>query len=111
MSEDITLLTNPTWVTREHFEKLTGIPASTIRGWQARHLTRGIHFQVIGRLTLINQEEFNSWLSQLGPATSTPLETDLESESNINVRPIKKQSPALTHRKLISKQRSLREIE
>ena len=39
-----------------------GIKTSTISGWMQRHWTKGQHYYVIGRTTLIDTEEVNEWI-------------------------------------------------
>lgn len=105
MSKDIAPQTDPIWVHREHFSSITGITKDTIRGWQDRQLlTRDVHYKVIGRNTLINQEEFNSWLSKYGQNISGQ-QTKPASvfASEVKTKSTIKQSQANMTRKLISK--------
>jgi hypothetical protein len=39
-----------------------GLPDSTLRGWQARHWQRGQHYIIVGKTTLLNPDEVQSWL-------------------------------------------------
>ena len=39
-----------------------GVKASTVSGWMQRHWTKGVHYYVIGRTTMIDTEEFERWI-------------------------------------------------
>ena len=49
-------------ISRKAYADSKGLPETTIRGWQDRHWQRGIHFAVIGRVTMIVPEEADRWL-------------------------------------------------
>ena len=40
----------------------SGVKESKINGWMQRHWTKGKHYYVIGRTTMINISEVNAWL-------------------------------------------------
>ena len=112
MSQDNSPQSSPKWVTRERYSEMTGISVGTIRGWQGRHLTRGVHYLVEGRVTLINHEEIDTWLTERGQRPSVQSMTQvLESVSSTKPKPIKKQSQGTTIPKLTSKRQSPKETE
>jgi len=39
----------------------TGIPSTTFKNWK-RKLTKGRHYYVVGRTTIVDQEELTAWL-------------------------------------------------
>ena len=57
-----------------------GVKASTLSGWMQRHWTKGIHYYVIGRTTMIDTEEFDRWIKN-SQQVSNHAETGLKSES------------------------------
>lgn len=112
MPEANSPLENPSWVARKRYSEMTGIPESTIRGWQARNLTRGVHFQVHGRTTLINQEEINKWLTELGQNPSHPSTNSVSGSVSSTIRNrTPKSSRAITIPKLTSKRQLQRGTE
>ena len=60
------------WRERSKVADDMGLPDSTLRGWQWRHLTRGHHYQVIGRSTLWHVERVNEWISYREAAQQKP---------------------------------------
>ena len=74
-----------------------GVKDSKVSNWMQRHWTKGIHYFVIGRTTMIDVEEVNKWIRQDTPEEFTNMATICESESGTKERlPTKKRSRA-TH--------------
>lgn len=63
------------WIHVDKAAEVIGISRNVIKGWFENHLTRGIHYQVIGHQTLINTRRLNEWLNCFGAeqTVSTPL--------------------------------------
>lgn len=57
-----------------------GVKDSKVSNWMQRHWTKGVHYFVIGRTTMIDVEEVNKWIRQDTPAEFTSEETVLRSE-------------------------------
>ena len=49
-------------IDKSKFAMEHGVKASTISGWMQRHWTKGQHYHVIGRTTLIDTEEVEQWI-------------------------------------------------
>lgn len=41
-----------------------GVKDSKVSNWMQRHWTKGVHYFVIGRTTMIDVEEVNKWIRQ-----------------------------------------------
>lgn len=52
------------WVSKRGFAERLDVSVATIEGWMHRHWTRGEHYRVIGRTTLINTHKADEWISQ-----------------------------------------------
>lgn len=50
------------FVTKEKYCEETGLKETTLEGWIKRQLTRGVHFVVHGRTTLVDPEAIEQWL-------------------------------------------------
>lgn len=75
------------FIARAKFCEDRGIKKTTLQGWINRHLTRGVHFVVHGRTTLVDPEAIEQWLLSTQPA-SGPTETGCRSESPTKERTI-----------------------
>jgi hypothetical protein len=67
-------------IDKSKFAMEHGVKASTISGWMQRHWTKGQHYYVIGRTTLINTEEVEQWIKYFQQGLNHA-EMDLKSES------------------------------
>ena len=78
-----------------------GVKDSKVSNWMQRHWTKGLHYFVIGRTTMIDVEEVNKWIRQ-----NTPLDlinVGKESESGFlkaEKLPTKKRSHAIHSQKV-----------
>ena len=85
------MLLNKTKFANDH-----GVKSSTVQGWMQRHWTKGVHYYVIGRTTMIDTEEFERWIRS-SQQVSDHAETGYKSESGkTEKKPTKKRSRA-TH--------------
>ena len=69
------------FVTKKKFAKDTGASVRTIEGWiYSRKWIRGIHYVVVGKTTMIDKNEVNTWLRQQDSlaSTFTTVESELE---------------------------------
>jgi hypothetical protein len=76
-------------ITKARFCEERGIKETTLQGWIARHLTRGVHFVVHGRTTLVDPEAIEEWLinTQL---ESVPTEAVSRSASSTPAAPTRR---------------------
>ncbi len=56
------MFSSPVAVSREKLAASIGVSPATIRGWQDRYFTRGVHYTVIGRTTLYYLSDIERWL-------------------------------------------------
>ena len=58
-----------------------GVKAHKVSNWMQRHWTKGLHYFVIGRTTMIDTEEVERWIRQNTPEEFTNMATICELES------------------------------
>ena len=49
-------------VSRDKLAKDIGVTPDTIRGWQDRHLQKGVHYTVVGKTTVYYLSDIETWL-------------------------------------------------
>ena len=54
---------NMDYIARKAFAESIGLKDSTVRGWQERHWTKGQHYVVIGKTTMLVRSEVEEWLN------------------------------------------------
>ena len=52
------------WISKKGYAERLQVSVGTIEGWMCRHWTRGKHYKVIGRTTLINTLKVDEWICQ-----------------------------------------------
>jgi hypothetical protein len=50
------------WRDRHAFADEIGVTPDTVRGWIDRHWTKGVHYIVVGKTTLVDRKEVARWL-------------------------------------------------
>jgi hypothetical protein len=78
-----------------------GVKASTISGWMQRHWTKGQHYYVIGRTTMIDTEEFDGWIRNSQQESERKI-MDWKSESLVVERSSIKKPLRPTHIKMLT---------
>ena len=91
------------YISRKAFAESIGLKDSTVRGWQERHWTKGVHYTVVGRTTLLKTEAVNEWLENHYQRDCVPAAKASRSESKPVAGSTKKPLKA-TSLKIISPQ-------
>ena len=52
------------WISKKGYADILKVSTGTLEGWMFRHWTRGEHYKVIGRTTLINTRKVAEWICQ-----------------------------------------------
>jgi len=75
-----------------------GVKASTVSGWMQRHWTKGVHYYVIGRTTMIDTEEFERWIrnsQQASDLAETGLKSGLLKKEKSRSKRLYQQTPTM----------------
>jgi hypothetical protein len=91
----------PRWVTKDRYCELTGLSEAAVRARiDSRKWTRGVHYVVDGRVTMINLREVNKWWDDREACDRTEPAEKLKSAGGTAVTTIGKRS-TLSLRKLV----------
>lgn len=69
-------------ISKEKFATAKGVPEHTVNNWMQRAWTKGYHYQVVGRTTMIHRKRVEAWLTSHFRADSTELLAE-KSESRL----------------------------
>lgn len=59
------------WIARDKLAEEMGLSPHVLRGWCQVHLVKGVHYEVIGRVTLMDRREVNRWIESQRESTDT----------------------------------------
>lgn len=62
--ETAALASPGSWISKRGFADILKVSTGTVEGWMCRYWTRGEHYTVIGRTTLINTQKVAEWIYQ-----------------------------------------------
>ena len=59
------------FIHRKRYAEELGVTNKVVTNWMQKHWTKGIHYKVIGKQTLINVGETKKWLRDYGTKSQT----------------------------------------